>query len=209
MCLESEYRSDALIRLDCAYKGIRQHEAAIQESRLGNNTARCILAAISLSTGLCVCGALKIRANDRRGDALSRTRGSPPPPGLVQSPPSPPSHTSYSRAKRSAERWPARGFVGAFVAALRGRLCRHTDDTLLLVCYKYSANALPAASALTAPVFLIKRYQPRYSLGSILTIPRRTRREKDCGWRVHSRFCLIHPSLHIRTNRKITISLSQ
>lgn len=46
-------------------------KAVSQTSRGGNNTARCILAAISLSVGLCVCGALKIRANDRRACSVS------------------------------------------------------------------------------------------------------------------------------------------
>lgn len=42
--------------------------------RRGNNRARCIFAAISLSVGLCVCGALKIRANDRRAFSVSLAR---------------------------------------------------------------------------------------------------------------------------------------
>lgn len=58
--------------------GLRK-EGRLQHSHRGNNTARCILAAISLSVGLCVCGALKIRANDRRG-ALARSRRRLAPP---------------------------------------------------------------------------------------------------------------------------------
>ncbi|CAH2086306.1 unnamed protein product [Euphydryas editha] len=83
--------------------------------------------------------------------------------------------------------------------------------TFLLACYKYSTNASTASNALTALSFLDRRYPPRYSLGSILTVRFRTPPEK-CrqGSRGHSRFCLIHPSLHIRTKwKKITISLSR
>lgn len=84
--------------------------------------------------------------------------------------------------------------------------------TFLLACYKYSTNASPASNALTALAFLGRRYPPRYSLGSILTVRCRTPPEK-CRQGVsrgHLRFCLIHPSLHIRTNwKKITTSLTR
>lgn len=49
----------------------RPRQKAVLQRDHGNNIARCILAAISLSVGLCVCGALKIRANDRCACAVS------------------------------------------------------------------------------------------------------------------------------------------
>lgn len=66
-----------------------------------------------------------------------------------------------------------------------------TDDTFILAGYKYSATALPASALTAPPSGSPERYQPRYSLGSILTIRSRTPPEKqDWPFRAFTRACV-------------------
>lgn len=84
-------------------------------------------------------------------------------------------------------------------------------DTRTTLSYWHAINIqrtlchLPATTLIAA---FLTRYPPRYSLGSILTIRCLFTRKKMRFARTLA-LCLSYPSLHIRTNWKITISLSQ